>query len=135
MTPGKWSSYSIPDPKEGTTLIDASLRLGEAVPPTESSPGQVFVLKSIPSARRSTTLDVKQLTSALIRDRKNAEVHPGEATLQLDSTASDPLGMIPVVEIMGGVYSKGGFVLDYGEILYDYLAEESTGAGSSQKDE
>ena len=99
--------------------------MGEQVPPSEPFPGHVFLLKSIPSVRRNTGPDVKQLTSVLVRDRTNTEVYSGEATLRLGSTASDPLGMMPVVEIVDAVYHKGAMVLDYGEILYDYLAEDS----------
>jgi acetoacetate decarboxylase len=109
--------------KEGTTLIDATLHVGEPVPPTASPPGAVFLLKSIPSAERSSKYDVKQLTTAVIRGSMSSEVRPGEATLRLGSTASDPLGMIPVLEIVSGVYTIGGFVLDYGKVVHNYLAE------------
>ena len=120
--------------KEGTTLIDATLHVGESVPPTASPPASVFLLKSIPSAEGSSMYDVKQLTSAVLRDGLDSEVRPGEATLRLGSTASDPLGMVSVLEVVRGVYTVGGFVLDYGEVVHDYLAEtQNATTGSSRK--
>lgn len=66
--------------------------------------------------------DVKQLVTAVLRDEIQQEVRPGDATLRLGSTAADPLERIPVLEIVQGVYFTGGFVLDYGRIVHDYLA-------------
>ena len=119
--------------KEGTTLIDATLHVGEPVPPTASPPASIFLLKSIPSAEKSSMYDVKQLNTAVIRGGMDSEVRPGEATLRLGSTASDPLGMIPVLEVVSGVYTVGGFVLDYGEVVHNYLTEEKTNTGLSRK--
>jgi acetoacetate decarboxylase len=116
--------------KEGTLLIDATLHVGEPVPPTASAPASVFLLKSIPSAKGSSTYDVKQLTTAVIRSSVDSEVLPGEATLYLGSTVSDPLALIPVLEVVSGDYTIGGFVLDYGEVLHDYLAGGRTTTGS-----
>jgi acetoacetate decarboxylase len=118
--------------KEGTTLIDATLHMGESVPSTTGSPVSLFLLKSIPSAEEGSTYDVKQLTTAVLRGGVASEVRPGEATLRLGSTASDPLGMIPVLEVVRGVYTIGGFVLDYGEVVHDYLAEEKATTGLSR---
>jgi acetoacetate decarboxylase len=119
--------------KEGTTLIDATLHVGESVPPTASPPASVFLLKSIPSAEGSSTYDVKRLTTAVIRGGMDSEVRPGEATLRLGSTASDPLGSIPVLEVVSGVYTVGGFVLDYGEVVHDYLADDKATTGLTRK--
>lgn len=119
--------------KEGTKLIDATLQhMGEPVPPTASPPVSIFLLKSIPSAEEGSTYAVKQLTTAVLRGGVDSEVRPGEATLRLGSTASDPLGMISVLEVVGGVYRIGGSVLDYGEVVHDYLAEEKATTGLSR---
>jgi acetoacetate decarboxylase len=107
----------------GTTLIDITLHSGEPVSPAPPSTGSVILMKSIPSVKGGSTYDVKQLTTALVRDSKDSEVNPGEAKLSLGSTVSDPLGMIPVIEVISGVYTIGGFVLDYGEVVYDYLSQ------------
>ena len=108
---------------EGTTLIDAELRLGDPIPPPLPSPGTFFLMKRVPSVTGPTLFDVKQLTTAVLRDEIQQEVHPGIATLRLGSTASDPLERIPVLDVVQGVYFTGGFVLDYGRMVHDYLAK------------
>ena len=118
---------------EGVTLIDATLHLGKPILPKVSPPSSFFLMKSIPSAKGNSTYDVKQLTTAVIRDLMNSEVYPGEATLRLGSTVSDPLGMIPVVEIVSGVYTIGRFVLDYGEVVYDYREKPRASENVSPK--
>jgi acetoacetate decarboxylase len=108
----------------GVSLIDATLHMSEPIPHKASTPLTIFLLKSIPSVTGSPPYDVNQLTTAVLRDSVNSEVRPGMATLHLRSTPSDPLNMIPVLEIVSGVYVIGGFVLDYGEVIYDYLTKE-----------
>lgn len=116
--------------KDGELLIDAALRLGEPITPGPLPIQSLFLMKTIPSAVARCAYDVRQLTTAVIRDGSNSEVRPGEATLHFGSTASDPLDLIPVLEIVSGVYTVGGFVLDYGEVLHDYLAEGPGSLGS-----
>lgn len=106
---------------EGTLLIEATVHLGDPLPPTNMSPNTCFLMKTIPSAQGPPAYDVKQLTTAVIRDEVCQEVYPGEATLRLGSTASDPLEQIPVLEIVNSGYFTGGFVLDYGRIVHNYL--------------
>lgn len=108
---------------EGTTLIDAELRLGSPIQPPVPSPGTFFLMKRVPSVTDPSVLDIKQLTTAVLRDEIQQEVLPGDATLRLGSTATDPLERIPVLEIVQGVYFTGGFVLDYGRVVHDYLAK------------
>ena len=108
---------------EKTTLIDAVLHMGAPIPPPVPSPGTFFLMKKVPSATACSVYDIKQLTTAVLRDEIQREVRPGEATLRLGSTATDPLERIPVIDIVQGVYSTGGFVLDYGRIVHNYLAE------------
>jgi acetoacetate decarboxylase len=36
----------------------------------------------------------------------------------------DPLGNIEIVKILGAQYSISDFVMNYGEVLHDYLTEE-----------
>jgi len=108
---------------EGTPLIDATLHLGPAVTPMNVSPSTFFLMKRVPSTTGSSLYDVKQLTTAVLRDEINKEVCPGDVTLRLGSTPSDPLGEIPVLEIVNSLYFIGGFVLDYGRVVHDYLKE------------
>jgi acetoacetate decarboxylase len=108
---------------EETSLIDATLHLGPPVTPMNVSPGTFFLMKKVPSVKGAGAHDVKQLTTAVLRDEINKEVRPGDATLRLGSTPSDPLGKIPVLEIVNSLYFIGGFVLDYGRVAHDYLKE------------
>jgi len=109
---------------EGISLIEASVQLGNPIPPMNTSPRTIFLMKTIPSAQGPPTYDVKQLTTSVLRDEVCQEMYPGKATLRLGSTASDPLGQIPIVEIVNCGYFTGGFVLDYGRIVYNYLEKE-----------
>jgi acetoacetate decarboxylase len=107
-----------------TPLIKAEIRLAEREnPPIVEAPTQVFLLKSIPSVQQNASPDVKQLCTAVLRDQVYTEWHPGVATLRFDSTTDDPLGAIPIVETISGVYYTRDFVLDYGKVVYDYLTE------------
>jgi acetoacetate decarboxylase len=117
--------------KDGAMLIDATLHMAEPVAPEASPPGTIFLLKSIPSAEGNSRYDVKQLTTAVTRNGMRTEVRPGKATLRLGSTASDPLGTIPVLRVLSSVYAVSGFVLDYGKVVYNYLAEENLHRASS----
>jgi acetoacetate decarboxylase len=109
---------------QATPLIKAEVRLAvREKPPTVEAPMRVFLLKSIPSVQQNASPDVKQLCTAMVRDQVYAEWHPGVATLTFDSTRDDPLGAIPIVETVSGVYYTRDFVLDYGKVVYDYLTE------------
>jgi acetoacetate decarboxylase len=108
---------------EGTSLIDATTHLGESIPPMNVSPSTIFLMKTIPSVTGPPAFDVRQLTTAVLRDETTTEMRPGDVTLRLGSTPSDPLGLIPVLEIVNSFYFIGGFVLDYGRVVHDYLKE------------
>lgn len=108
--------------REGTTLIDMAAHLGEPVVPIPEMPNDpIFNLKLIPSVTQGAQPDVKQLTSTVGGDVKIHVVRGGTGTLALASLASDPLGAIPVVEIVGAGYQEQDFVLGYGEVVFDYL--------------
>jgi acetoacetate decarboxylase len=107
--------------RDGNTLVNISLNLTEQVDPIPSQPSLPWInLKLIPSVKKGVPPDVKQLTSALVNS-ETKEMHAGKATLEFGSTPLDPLGKIKIVEIMSGVFTISDFVLDYGEVLYDYL--------------
>lgn len=106
-----------------TTLLDITLHFGDPVSFEPSSKSYIFLMKSIPSAKGEFAHDVRQLTTALLHNRKASKVNPGEAKLSFGSSMSDPLSMIPIVEVTSGFYTIGGFVLDYGEVVYNYLSQ------------
>jgi acetoacetate decarboxylase len=109
--------------QNGTMLIDIVMSLGEEepVPPENSISQPVFNVKLIPSVKKDAPPDVKQLTSITLREEKVTKLCRGEATLILGSTAFSPLGQIPVRKITDCLYTESGFILDDGEVVYDYL--------------
>ncbi len=118
--------------RDGTTLIDAILSRVEPAAPNPMSPSTpTFNLKLIPSVAKDGPPDVMQLTSTTIGKRVVRDFRTGKATLTFGSTPSDPLGAIPVLEIISGSYSERDFVLDYGRVVYDYL---TAGKGISRVD-
>jgi acetoacetate decarboxylase len=109
--------------KDGTTFIDATLRLSKEVQPPRIIDAADYALKEIPSVVGKGSFDVKQLTSTVVHLTINEHRFGEEATLQLRSTAAVLLEQIPIFEIVGGFYSPNcSLILDYGEVLYDYLA-------------
>jgi len=110
--------------RDGVALIDATVHPAiEVQPIPEEPPAPWFNLKHIPSAKEGAPPDVLQLTSlTLITDTQ--QLQRGPATLKLGSTALDPLGAIPIVEVLGGSYAMDGFTMSYGDVIHDYLAAE-----------
>jgi acetoacetate decarboxylase len=109
--------------REGVVLADAKLHLLEKVdliPQQPSAPW--FNLKLIPSVKKNAPPDVMQLTSTLIESEMK-ELYTGSATLELGSSVSDPLGEIPILEILKGRYTVDDSTLGYGDVIYDYLTE------------
>jgi acetoacetate decarboxylase len=49
------------------------------------------------------------------------EIYKGNATLELGTSSTDPLGKIPILQIVRAEYVVMDGVLDYGDVLYDYL--------------
>lgn len=120
--------------REGTTLIDATVSIGEPVtPPKNSSDKPIFNLKLIPSVKKDAPPDVKLLTTVTTTGNKVTELRSGEAKLVFGSTALSPLGTIPILKIVSCSYAERGFILDYGEVVYDYLAKDKEKSSSSRK--
>lgn len=109
--------------KDGHTLIDLTLEPGEPVTPGPARTETYIVRKTIPSAVERGAYDLDRLVTARLLDSRSTEIIPGRAELRLGSTPTDPLGRIPVERIVSAVYLVGGFTLDRGEVLHDYLAE------------
>lgn len=92
----------------------------EPVPP--SPPSYVFNLKKIPSIRRNAPPEVLQITSTLT-NFKVKEQWKGKATLEFGSLSMEPLGEIPVLKILSASDAIIEGSMDYGDVLYDYIAE------------
>jgi acetoacetate decarboxylase len=109
--------------RDGVVLVDAGLHLLEQVDPIPPQPGAPwFNLKLVPSVKNNAPPDVMQLTSTLIESDMK-ELQTGSATLKLGSSVSDPLGDIPILEILEGRYTVDDITLGYGDVIYDYLTE------------
>lgn len=108
----------------GVTLIDVSVRPGDPLVPIPETPNlPIFNVKVIPSVEEGAPPDVMQLTATTMGNPRVTELRPGVGTLSFGSTPVDPLGSIPVLEILGASCYEYGFTLDYGKVIHDYLAE------------
>jgi len=113
----------------GISLISASVNEMEQVIPVPHEPDTLaFNLKIVPSVKKNHPPDVFQLTSAITVSKKK-ELIRGTATLTFESSVTDPLGRIPIIEVLSGEHSIEDLTLDYGEVLFDYLAENQSVTG------
>ena len=106
----------------GTTIVELSADLGgeaQQVPDATSVPYITF--KIIPSVEKGATPDVKQLTSVVGNETIISLRTANEVSLKYNSTTADPLGEIPVLDVVYARFTIFDTVLDYGEVLYDYL--------------
>jgi acetoacetate decarboxylase len=108
--------------RDGVVLIDATVHRSAPMQPIPEEPSVPWYnLKIIPSARKGAPPDVLQLTSLQL-DTETKQLFMGPATLSLGSTALDPLGDIPIMEILGGRWALDGFTMGHGDVVHDYLA-------------
>ncbi len=122
FTEGKDTFYTSVS-RDGVTLISASMSQFEPVEPIPDQPSTPsFNLKLIPSVKKKHPPDVLQLTSTTVISKKKA-FYKRKATLALNSAPADPLGSLPVLEIISGEQSIEDASLDCGDVLFDYLAE------------
>lgn len=106
----------------GTRLINFNFLIGEKLPSDTPQPDfPPYCLKIIPSVEKDSPPEVKQITSTVIRDKKVRELYKGTGTFEFKSGEFDPLGEIPVLEIVSGSYSIEDFIFDYGKVIFDYL--------------
>ena len=109
--------------RDEVVLAEATLHLMEKVEPIPQQPGAPwFNLKLIPSVKKNALPDVMQLTSTVIESEMQ-EMYTGSATLKLGSSASDPLGDIPILAVLEGRFTVDDITLGYGDVIYDYLTD------------
>jgi acetoacetate decarboxylase len=109
--------------RAGTTIINLALdnlEVVEPIPETTNTPD--FNLKIIPSVKKNRPPDVLQLTTSLVPSKKKA-LYRGKASLVFNSSPDDPLGKLPVLDILSGEQSIEDMSMDYGDVLFDYLKE------------
>lgn len=108
----------------GTDIINMKMnfeRKGEPIPVYDR---EHFLLKSIPSVD-GDGYDIRQINTCKVRDDKRKEILEGKASLALSSTMRNPLGELPIRNVVSSVYTVGDILLDRGEVIHDYLAESS----------
>ena len=93
-------------------------RQGEPIPVYDR---EHFLLKSIPSVDGKGH-DVRQINTCRVSNDHRKEIQEGQADLTLASTTKNPLGDIPVNNIVSSVYTVGDIILGRGEVIHDYLA-------------
>ena len=106
-----------------TTLIKLSFERTlkvEPVPPRPRTP--TFNLKYIPSVKKDAPPEVMQLTSN-VSEFNRKEMWRGKGSLEFGSLSADPLGDIPVLQIIAAQYEVAEGSLLHGEVVYDYLAK------------
>jgi acetoacetate decarboxylase len=109
--------------RAGTTIVDLSLDNLEAITPIPDSPNTPnFNLKIIPSVRKNHPPDVLQLTTSTVISRKKT-LYRGNANLEFNSSPDDPLGNLPILDILSGEQSIEDMSMDCGDVLIDYLKE------------
>jgi acetoacetate decarboxylase len=109
----------------GTVLLSLSARLEKKVDPIPSQPEMPwYLLKIIPSVRKNAPPDVWQLVSTQNIGTKTKELWNCTATFEMGTGPQDALGNIRVSEIVSAQFSVGDFAMDYGEVLYDFLAKK-----------
>lgn len=107
----------------GTNILKLDFKRTEKVEPVPVQPqGNVFNLKMIPSIKRNAPPEVLQIT-ATRPNFKVKELWKGEAALEFGSLSTEPLGEIPVLKIISANDATIEGSMDYGEVVYDYLAK------------
>ena len=105
----------------GAPLMKATFRRAEKVARLPGRAPRIrYNLKYIPSARKNAPPDVMQITS-YVQDNTIKELYKGVATLELAGPSVDPLGTIPILGIVKAEYMVIDGVVDYGDVVYDYL--------------
>jgi acetoacetate decarboxylase len=112
--------------RNGTNLLEFSSSLSEPISDVfETEIIEGFVIKEIPSVDGSDTPDLHRLNSYISRNTKVYEIQlANNIDFQLSESEKDFFPNIPVVDIIDAKLFKLDFILDYGEIEYDYLKEK-----------
>lgn len=68
---------------------------------------------------------IKQLTARSFADLVVHECWWGQATVEIRPNAQAPLYKLPILEMLDGFYWVCDFTLPFGEVIHDYLKQES----------
>ncbi len=109
----------------GFPLISVNASLAKKIEPIPDRPVMPWYnLKIIPSVEKDAPPEVFQLTSTVNTDLKIKEYYDCEAELEFKSSPFDNLEEIEILEITDANFQISDFVMDFGKIIYDYLAEK-----------
>ena len=110
--------------RQGFPIISINAKLLKKIEPIPSAPNMPWYnLKIIPSIEKGALPEVLQLTSTTNADQKVNEFYSYEAELEFKSSPYDPLEDIEILEITDVTFQVSDFVMDFGMIIFDYLAE------------
>ena len=112
----------------GFPLISVTASIQEKIEPIPDNPVMPWYnLKIIPSVEKDAPPEICQLTSTLNKDLKIEEYYDCEAELEFHSSPYDDLEEIEILKITDVKFQISDFVMDFGKIVHDYLAEKKTG--------
>jgi acetoacetate decarboxylase len=115
--------------RDGESLIAATAELVQPAADEDLQLDPTWLnLRVIPSAGGDGRPDIAQITATTLRDITVEDARKGPASIRLGSTATDPLEMLDVHEVVGAVFCRLSFDLPGAEVVHDYL---SAPAGAS----
>jgi acetoacetate decarboxylase len=109
--------------ESGVDIMELQMDFKAAGVPVPVYDREHFLLKAIPSVD-GKGYDVRQINTCRVRNDQRKEIWEGKADLTLRSTDKNPLGDIEIKRIVSSVYTVGDIILDTGEVIHDYLAQE-----------
>lgn len=122
----KGDDFSLKVARFDVPIITATVKLKEKVQPDTATPNLPwFNLKIIPSVVKGAPPEVKQITSTLTRETNTDVMYKAEGTVQFKSSEYDKVGELPIVKIIAVQYTEGDMILDYGEVIHDYLKKNN----------
>jgi acetoacetate decarboxylase len=108
--------------RAGEALVEARAELAGPADASQLTLSPTWLnLKVIPSVRADAPPDVAQITAMTLTDVRVSEAMVGAASLQLHSTATDPLGRLVVDEVVAAFFCRLSFDLPFGQVAHDYL--------------
>ncbi len=111
--------------RDGKPLVDLIFKPGTPIRVSaEDFPNRIYSLKVVPSITEGFPPAVKQLISIKEKNVIIENCRTGEARLYFDSLPTDPLGSIPIINIVDAKYYKLTYDLDYGKVVFDYLGDK-----------
>ena len=107
----------------GFVVQKGSVERKEIPTPEELEGGSLvyFCVKLIPSVEKDAPPDVAQLTRTELTGYEVLSIEKGPAALEFPMSPASFLHKIPILDVLGGYYSKWECELGYGTVVHDYL--------------